>query len=89
MIAQGRRVLTNEMVAEIEDLAPRYPYRRALVLPALHIVHKALRQVSFDAVVDIADVLGFPPAEVQDTLSFYQFFHQQKPHGKVRAFVCR
>ncbi len=89
MIAQGRRVLTNEMVAEIEDLAPRYPDRRALVLPALHIVHKALRQVPFDAVVDIADVLGFPPAEVQDTLSFYEFFHQQKPHGKVRAFVCR
>lgn len=89
MIAQGRRVLTNDMVTEIEALSPRYPDRRALVLPALHVVHKALRQVSFDAVVDIANLLGFPPAEVQDTLSFYQFFHQEKPHGRVRAFVCR
>jgi NADH-quinone oxidoreductase subunit E len=89
MIAHGRRVLTESMVSEIESLAPRYPDRRALVLPALHIVHKALRHVPLDAVVDIADVLGFPPAEVQDTLSFYQFFHQEKPHGKVRAFVCR
>ena len=89
MIAQGRRVITAAMVAEIEALAPRYPNRRALVLPALHIVNRELRHVPLDAVVDIAAVLGLPPAEVQDTLTFYQFFHQEKPHGKVRAFVCR
>lgn len=89
MISQAYRRLTPEMVAEIEALAPRYPDRRALVLPALHIVNKALRHVPLDAVVDIASVLGLPPAEVQDTLTFYQFFHQDKPHGEVRAFVCR
>lgn len=84
-----RKVLTDEMVAQIEALAPRYPNRRALTLPALHIVHAALRQVPLDAVVEIASLLGLAPAEVQDTLSFYQFFHQEKPHGRVRAFVCR
>jgi len=89
MIAQGRRVITEAMVAEIEALAPRYPNRRALVLPALHIVNRELRHVPLDAVVDVAAVLGLPPAEVQDTLTFYQFFHQEKPHGQVRAFVCR
>jgi len=89
MIAQGRRIITEAMVAEIEALAPRYPDRRALVLPALHIVNRELLHVPLDAVVDIAAVLGFPPAEVQDTLTFYEFFHQEKPHGKVRAFVCR
>ncbi len=83
------KCLTPEMVAEIEALAPRYPDRRALVLPALHLVQKALRHVPLDAVVDVANVLGYPPAEVQDTLTFYQFFHQEKPHGTVRAFVCR
>jgi NADH-quinone oxidoreductase subunit E len=89
MIAQGRRVITDAMVAEIESLAPRYPDRRALVLPALHIVNRELLHVPLDAVVDVAAVLGLPPAEVQDTLTFYQFFHQEKPHGRVRAFVCR
>jgi NADH-quinone oxidoreductase subunit E len=89
MIAQGRRVISEAMVAEIEALAPRYPDRRALVLPALHIVNRELLHVPLDAVVDIAAVLGLPPAEVQDTLTFYEFFHQEKPHGKVRAFVCR
>lgn len=88
MIAK-RSVLTDEMVAKIEALAPRYPNRRALTLPALHIVNAELRHVSLEAVAEIAAVLGLAPAEVQDTLTFYQFFHQEKPHGRVRAFVCR
>ena len=88
MIAQ-RKVLTDEMVAQIEALAPRYPTKQALTLPALHIVHDELRHVPLDAVVEIAQLLELAPAEVQDTLTFYQFFHQDEPHGKVRAFVCR
>lgn len=89
MIAPGRSYLTDEMVAQIEALAPRYPNRQALTLPALHIVNAALLHVPLDAVAEIAALLGLAPAEVQDTLTFYQFFHQEKPHGKVRAFVCR
>ena len=88
MIAQ-RKILTDEMVAKIEALAPRYPNRRALTLPALHVVNAELRHVPLEAVAEIAALLGLAPAEVQDTLSFYQFFHQARPHGKVRAFVCR
>jgi NADH-quinone oxidoreductase subunit E len=88
MIAH-RKILTDEMVAQIEALAPRYPNRRALTLPALHIVNAALRHVPLEAVAEIAAVLGLAPAEVQDTLTFYQFFHQEKPCGTVRAFVCR
>ena len=87
--APQRKVLTDDMVARIEALAPRYPDRRALTLPALHIVNAELRYVPLEAVVEIAAVLGLAPAEVQDTLTFYQFFHQDKPHGKVRVFVCR
>jgi NADH-quinone oxidoreductase subunit E len=88
MIAR-KRILTDEMVAKIEALAPRYPNRRALTLPALHVVYSELRHVPLEAVVEIAEVLGLAPAEVQDTLSFYQFFPQEKPCGRVRAFVCR
>jgi NADH-quinone oxidoreductase subunit E len=83
------RILTADMVEKIEALAPRYPNRRALTLPALHIVNAELRHVPLQAVAEIAELLGLAPAEVQDTLTFYQFFHQEKPHGEVRAFVCR
>ena len=88
MIA-AQKILTDEMVAKIEALAPRYPNRRALTLPALHIVNAELLHVPLEAVAEIAQVLGLAPAEVQDTMTFYEFFHQEKPHGKVRAFVCR
>ncbi len=39
--------------------------------------------------VEIAQLLELAPAEVQDTLSFYGFFKQDKPHGQTRAWICR
>lgn len=83
------RVLTAEMVEQIKSLFPRYPTKQAVTLPALHIVHSALRMVPLQAVVEIAEILQLHPAEVQDTLSFYNFFKQEKPHGTTRAWVCR
>ena len=85
----AERVLTPEMVAEIEAFIPRYPTLRAVVLPALHVVNEKLRYVPIQAVVEIAQILKLAPAEVQDTLSFYGYFKQDAPHGEVRAWVCR
>lgn len=88
MIAK-ERVLTDEMVAEIKALFPRYPTKQAVTLPALHIVNDKLRYVPLEAIVEIAGLLELAPAQVQDTLSFYGMFKQDGPHGKVRAWVCR
>jgi len=88
MIAK-QRILTDEMVAEIEALFPRYPTKQAVTLPALHVVNDRLRFVPLEAVVEIAELLELAPAEVQDTLSFYGLFKQDAPHGKTRAWVCR
>ena len=52
MIA-AQKILTDEMVAKIEALAPRYPNRRALTLPALHIVNAELLHVPLEAVAEI------------------------------------
>jgi NADH-quinone oxidoreductase subunit E len=82
-------VLTDEMVQAIKAYFPRYPTRQAVTLPALHVVNEQLRCVPLEAVVEIAQLLGLAPAEVQDTLSFYEFFKQDKPHGEHRAWVCR
>lgn len=84
-----QRVLTDEMVEAIRAYFPRYPTRRAVVLPALHIVNERLRCVPLDAVVEVAELLELHPAEVQDTLTFYGYFKQDQPHGEVRAWVCR
>jgi NADH-quinone oxidoreductase subunit E len=87
--ATSQRILTDEMTAAIKAYFPRYPTRQAATLPALHLVNERLRCVPHQAVVEIAELLGLAPAEVQDTLSFYGFFKQAAPHGLERAWVCR
>ncbi len=82
-------VLTAEMRKAIEAYYPRYPSRRAVVLPALHVVNETLGYVPLPAVIEIAEMLGLAPAQVQDTLSFYHFFPQDKPVGKYRVWMCR
>lgn len=83
------RVLTDDLTTAIRALFPRYPTKQAVTLPALHLVNERLRHVPLAAVVEIAELLELAPAEVQDTLSFYGFFKQDRPHGQVRAWVCR
>ena len=88
-MATAERILTDEMTEAIRGLFVRYPTRQAVTLPALHVVNDRLRHVPLEAVVEIAELLELAPAEVQDTLSFYQFFKQDAPHGRTRAWVCR
>lgn len=85
----SQRLLSPEVVERIRGYFPRYPTRRAVVLPALHIVNEQLGWVPPQAVIEIAELLGLAPAEVQDTLSFYGFFRQDGPTGTVRLWVCR
>jgi NADH-quinone oxidoreductase subunit E len=88
-MSTAERILTDEMIAAIRAYFPRYPTRQAVTLPALHVVNERLRYVPLKAVEEIAELLNLAPAEVQDTLSFYGLFKQDKPHGKTRAWVCR
>jgi NADH-quinone oxidoreductase subunit E len=85
----AEKVLTAEMIDAIRAFIPRYPSKQAVTLPALHIVNERLRYVPLQAVVEIAELLDLAPAQVQDTLSFYGYFKQDKPHGRCRLWVCR
>ncbi len=83
-------VLSDEIRERIRAEFPKYPDKRAVTLPALHIVHEALRSVPTEAVVEIAALLELHPAEVQDTMSFYGFFRAgDRPLGQRRVWVCR
>lgn len=88
-MSTAQRILTPEIVATIQGYFPRYPNRRAVVLPALHTVSRLLGYVPQAAVIEIAELLGLAPAEVQDTLSFYGFFKQDAPLGRYRLWICR
>lgn len=82
--------LSEEIRQKIQAYLPRYPHKQAVTLPALHIVHDEMRYVSLEAIREIADILDLSPAEVHDTMSFYNFFRDEKnPLGKTRLWVCR
>ncbi len=78
------------MRQQIREYLPHYPTKQAAVLPALHVVHETLRCVPEQAVEEIAEMLELAPAEVHDTMSFYQFFRTPaNPLGRHRCWVCR
>lgn len=81
-------MLSEKLREKIRAYLPRYPSKRAVTLPALHIVHEHFRCVPFRAMAEIAEILEITPAEVHDTMSFYGFF-PQAPIGDVRVWVCR
>ncbi len=83
-------VLSPELRDKIQSYIPKYPRKQAVTLPALHLVHDELRTVSNEAIVEIAELLELHPSEVQDTMTFYEFFKGEgEKLGKTRLWVCR
>lgn len=83
-------VLTEELRKRIRAEFGKYPDKRAVTLPALHIVHDAQRAVSPAAIEEIAELLELHPAEISDTMTFYGFFREpDRPLGARRVWVCR
>jgi NADH-quinone oxidoreductase subunit E len=82
--------LSDDLRDRIRAEFPKYPNKRAVVLPALHIVQDAQHAVSAEAVEEIAELLELQPAEVADTMTFYGFFRDpRRPLGERRVWVCR
>jgi NADH-quinone oxidoreductase subunit E len=82
------RLLSESTREKIRAFFPRYPSKRAVTLPALHIVQEQFRCVPYQAMAEIAELLEITPAEVHDTMSFYGFF-PQAPVGETRIWICR
>src|SRR3972149_1039672 len=85
----SNRILNDDLRSAIEAYFPRYPTKQAVTLPALHLVNEKLGYVPKQAVVEIAELLELAPAQVQDALSFYGFFKQDKPMGATHIWFCR
>jgi NADH-quinone oxidoreductase subunit E len=81
-------ILSEPLREKIRALFSRYPSKRAVTLPALHLIQEHLRCVPYQAMAEIAELLEITPAEVHDTMSFYGFF-PQAPIGDVRVWICR
>jgi len=88
-VAKGEPLLTEEMKSHLrETYFPRYPTKRAVLLPALHYVQHAYGWIPAQAMQEIAAFLELAPAEVIDTATFYEEYWL-RPKGKYLIQVCR
>lgn len=80
--------LSEAVRAKIKAFFPRYETKRAVLLPALHVVQNTLGHVPWQAMVEVADLLEIHPSDVIDTISFYTHFWTH-PKGEKVVTVCR
>jgi NADH-quinone oxidoreductase subunit E len=89
VIEPGSKYLTDDMKIDIATkYFPRYPTKRACLLPTLHAVQHAHGWIPTDALAEIAEFLQIAPAEVMDTATFYEEYWL-KPKGQYLIQVCR
>jgi NADH-quinone oxidoreductase subunit E len=67
---------------------PRYPTKRAALLPVLHAVQHRYGWIAPQAMEEVAAFLEIAPAEVMDVATFYEEYWL-KPKGKYLIAVCR
>jgi NADH-quinone oxidoreductase subunit E len=88
-VKTGEPLLTEEMKSHLRDTYfPRYPTKRAVTLPALHMVQHTYGWIPTQALQEVAEFLELAPAEVLDTATFYEEYWL-KPKGKYLLQVCR
>src|SRR5215475_13777098 len=88
-VEAGEPLLTEELKSHLRDtFFPRYPTKRAVLLPALHLIQHTYGWIPTQALQEVAQFLELAPAEVLDTASFYEEYWL-KPKGKYLLQVCR
>lgn len=82
-------LVTDSMKAYLRDTYfPRYPTKRAVLLPALHLVQHTYNWIPMQAIQELAEFLEISPGEALDTATFYEEYWL-KPKGKYLLQVCR
>jgi NADH-quinone oxidoreductase subunit E len=80
--------LTDDMKIDLATrYFPRYPTKRAVLLPALHAIQHEYNWIPVQAMEEIAAFLEIAPAEVMDTASFYEEYWL-RPKGQYLLQLC-
>lgn len=81
--------LTDVLRVRFEKkILPRYERKQGALLPILHEVQHKYGYLPHQALQEIAEFLDLAPAEVLDTVTFYEEFHLE-PKGDYIVAVCR
>ena len=79
--------LSEESQQKIVSLLERYPTRRAVMLPALHLASEEFPYLDDDVCQAIADLLQVPLVDVKGVATFYTMF-PTAPQGKYVIQLC-
>jgi NADH-quinone oxidoreductase subunit E len=89
VVERGTKYLTDDMKLDLaKKYFPRYPTKRACLLPVLHYVQHHYNWIPTAAMEEVAEFLELTPAEVMDTATFYEEYWL-RPKGKYLIQVCR
>src|SRR5687767_553414 len=81
-------MLSEQARQAIREQMARYPVSRSALGAALYIAQEECGgYVPYEAVKDVAEVMGLDPADVQSTMSFYVMYNKA-PTGKYLFEVC-
>lgn len=80
--------LSDALKEKIRSLFGRYETKRAVTLPALHMIQDDNGYISWRAMEELAELLELNASDVFDTVSFYTYFWTH-PKGEKVVTVCR
>ena len=79
--------LDEQTLAELRQIAARYPQPRSGLLPMLHLVQSVEGRVTSRGIEACADILGISAAEVSGVATFYTMY-KRRPVGDYHVGVC-
>jgi NADH-quinone oxidoreductase subunit E len=80
-------VIAKALRARIDAEISRFPEKRGGLLGALRLVQEELDCVSLEASLELAEIFGVFPVEIQELVTFYNLFHDA-PRGRHHVNVC-
>jgi len=83
----GDSKITDATLAEMREIAARYPVARSALLPMLHLVQSVEGRVTPEGIEACAAVLGLTGAEVSAVATFYTMY-KRRPVGDYHVGVC-
>ena len=75
-------------LAEYRDIVPRYPTRRAALMPALWLAQREFGWLSLPVLEYLAELMELPLAWVTSVASFYTMYWKE-PKGRWHLQLCR
>src|SRR3954454_10816283 len=83
----GDSKITDATIAEMRELAARYPVAQSALLPMLHLVQSVEGRVTPEGIEVCAELLGLTGAEVSAVATFYTMY-KRRPVGDYHVGVC-